>query len=60
MLCRTYRSPCFSRFASQRDEERDDLTMNAETFARFFPSVGVCPEEDNGEDDTRGNKNGAL
>lgn len=45
-------------FASQRDEERDDLTMNAETFARFFPSVGVCPEEDNGEDDTRGNKNG--
>lgn len=43
--------------ASQRDEEAD-LTMNAETFARFFPSVGVCPEEDNGEDDTRGNKNG--
>jgi len=26
--------------------------------ARFFPSVGVCPEEDNDDDDFRGNKNG--
>jgi hypothetical protein len=36
----------------------DDMTINPESSARFVPSVGVCPEEDNDEDDFRGNKNG--
>merc|ERR1719440_372491 len=36
----------------------DEQTINPESSARFVPSVGVCPEEDEGEDDFRGNKNG--
>jgi hypothetical protein len=36
----------------------DEQTVNLETSSRFQPSVGVCPEEDNDEDDFRGNKNG--
>lgn len=38
-------------------EDPSDFTMNNDS-ARFFPSVGVCPEEDNGDDDFRGSKNG--
>jgi hypothetical protein len=40
------------------DVDADDQPLNLEGSARFVPSVGVCPEEDNDEDDFRGNKNG--
>lgn len=38
-------------------DEIGEQTLTVDS-ARFFPSVGVCPEEDNDEDDFRGNKNG--
>merc|ERR1719409_2334221 len=41
---------------SEPDDEQP--VINMEGSARFQPSVGVCPEEDNDEDDFRGNKNG--